>query len=76
MFMKRSRPTVNRAAIPPAKEQLGFLALPDYPDFVSTPPNLPLWANVILCEEMLPFWNQKRSEELAKLTVWTEPFYL
>lgn len=67
-----------------------YLDLPDCPDFVSKPPELPLWANIKLMEEMLPIWNRHRfvqTEEIAQeiteqevpagiLTVWSEEFYL
>jgi len=48
--------------------------LPDCPDFESHPPEIPLWANIKMCEEMLPVWNKKRFEE--EQTVWEEDFYL
>ena len=53
-----------------------FLDLPDCPDFISEPPFIPVWANIKLCEEMLPIWNAKRLKNFQQY-IWQESdFYL
>ncbi|MCB0333986.1 MAG: hypothetical protein KDD55_10840 [Bdellovibrionales bacterium] len=59
-----------------ATEDDFYLELPSAPDFVSLPPELPLWVNVKLCEEMLPVWNVRRMEQLLSLPLPKEEFYL
>ncbi|MCO6429222.1 MAG: hypothetical protein J5J00_00040 [Deltaproteobacteria bacterium] len=53
-----------------------FLDLPDYPNYVSEPPFIPVWANIKLCEEMLPVWNARRLEEVAKHAGHETDFYI
>ncbi|RMD86252.1 MAG: hypothetical protein D6808_03760 [Candidatus Dadabacteria bacterium] len=45
------------------------------PDFISTPPNIPLLANIKVCEEMLAVWNKDRFTD-GRLPEWKEEFYL
>lgn len=54
----------------------GYLKLPDAPDFVSKPLEIPLWAQVKLCEEMLPYRNKNRFDSPDDFTTWTVPFFL
>jgi|GEM_PF-4224141 len=51
-----------------------FLALPDDPDFISMPHTIPVWANIELCEQMLPVWNKNRSTDPRRMVVWKEFF--
>lgn len=47
----------------PAKD-IGYLDLPDAPDFISKEPDITFEQNIRQCEEMLPFWNKERNKEL------------
>ena len=76
--MRPLRVIVDRivAALKRSTASDAFLELPDAPDFVSMPPDLPVWANIKLCEEMLPVWNKLRAQDPSKQVEWKEPFKL
>lgn len=78
MYMSDSKNklTEDRAVLSVAPDDMGFLDLPDAPDFISDEPGLTFIENLRLCEQMLPVWNVARFQEQEPWAKTTLEFYL